>query len=119
MKILIIGGGIGGLTTALACQHFKLDYEVFEAAPEIREVGAGIWVPPNAMQVMHRLGLSDTIAKAGKQLDSISVGGPSSKIWYTLHSTDVVPKFKFGTIAIHRGRLQATLYNALDRNKIH
>ena len=66
MKVLIIGGGIGGLTTAVACQHFNIDYEVFEAAPEIRELGAGIWVPPNAMQVMHRLGLNDVISANGK-----------------------------------------------------
>jgi 2-polyprenyl-6-methoxyphenol hydroxylase-like FAD-dependent oxidoreductase len=119
MKILIIGGGIGGLTTALACQHFKIDYEVFEAAPEIREVGAGIWVPPNAMQVMHRLGLSDVMKTTGKELESISVGGPTGKVWYTLHSSDVVPKFGFGTIAIHRARLQKALHAALDPSKVH
>lgn len=119
MKVLIIGGGIGGLTTALACKHFNIDYEVFEAAPEIREVGAGIWVPPNAMEVMDRFGLSDSIARNGKQLESISVGGPGGRLWYTLHTSDVRRKFRFGTVAIHRGRLQMILYSALDPNKIH
>jgi len=119
MKVLIIGAGIGGLTTALACKHFNLDYEVFEAAPEIREVGAGIWVPPNAMEVMRRLGLSDLIAKNGKTLESISVGGPNGRLWYTLHTHDVVQKFGFGTVAIHRGRLQKILYAALDLSKVH
>ena len=119
MKVIIIGGGIGGLTTALACQHFNLDFEVFEAAPEIREVGAGIWVPPNAMQVMHRLGLSEAIKMAGKELESISVGGPSGRIWYTLHTKDVVSKFQFGTIAIHRARLQSVLHGALDQSRVH
>jgi 2-polyprenyl-6-methoxyphenol hydroxylase-like FAD-dependent oxidoreductase len=119
MKILIIGGGIGGLTTALVCQHLQLPYELFEAAPSIREVGAGIWVPPNAMQVMKRLGLSDVILQTGSLLDSISVGGPGGEQWYTLPASKVIPKFGFGTVAIHRGRLQSLLLHALDNSKIH
>lgn len=119
MKVLIIGGGIGGLTTALACQHFAIDYEVFEAAPEIREVGAGIWVPPNAMQVMNRLGQADKIMNTGFLLDSISVGGPTDGNWYTLQTRNVIKKFQFGTVAIHRGRFQSLLYEQLDRTKVH
>jgi 2-polyprenyl-6-methoxyphenol hydroxylase-like FAD-dependent oxidoreductase len=119
MKIVIIGGGIGGLTTALACQHLQLSYELFEAAPAIREVGAGIWVPPNAMQVMKRLGLSDAILQTGSLLDSISVGGPGGEQWYTLPAAKVIPRFGFGTVAIHRGRLQSLLLHALDNSRIH
>jgi 2-polyprenyl-6-methoxyphenol hydroxylase-like FAD-dependent oxidoreductase len=119
MKILIVGGGIGGLSTALACQHFGIDYEVFEAAPEIREVGAGIWVPPNAMQVMNRLGLAGEIAKLGKELNSISVGGPAGEKWYTIDTRKIIERYGFGTIAIHRARLQSVLYQAVDKSKIH
>ncbi len=118
MKILIAGGGIGGLTTALACQHFNLDYEVYEAAPEIREIGAGIWVPPNAMQVMKRLGLADTIIQSGTWLNSISVGGPHGESWYSLRAEKVTPKFGFSTVAIHRAKLQRALFDALDSRKI-
>jgi 2-polyprenyl-6-methoxyphenol hydroxylase-like FAD-dependent oxidoreductase len=119
MKVLIIGGGIGGLTTALVCKHFQLEYEVFEAAPEIREVGSGIWVPPNAMQVMHRLHLADKVKETGTVLDKISIGGPTGKSWYSLLTENIIPKFGFGTVAIHRARLQALLYSALDKHKVH
>jgi 2-polyprenyl-6-methoxyphenol hydroxylase-like FAD-dependent oxidoreductase len=119
MKVLIIGGGIGGLTTALTCRYFKLEYEVFEAAPEIREVGSGIWVPPNAMQVMHRLNMADKVKETGTVLDKISIGGPTGESWYSLLTENIIPKFGFGTVAIHRARLQALLYNALDKNKVH
>lgn len=119
MKLLIIGAGIGGLTTALACKTFNLEYEVFEAAPEIQEVGAGIWVPPNAMQVFDRLGIAHLIVAAGHPLQSISVGGPNGNLWYSLYTKDVVPKYRFGTIAIHRARLQSLLYQSVNKNKIH
>jgi 2-polyprenyl-6-methoxyphenol hydroxylase-like FAD-dependent oxidoreductase len=118
MKVLIAGGGIGGLTAALACQHVGLDFEVFEAAPEIREVGSGIWVPPNAMQVMKRLGLADEIIKRGSVLKSIAVGGPHGNKWFELATADVISKYGFGTVAIHRARLQSALYQALDKSKV-
>jgi 2-polyprenyl-6-methoxyphenol hydroxylase-like FAD-dependent oxidoreductase len=119
MKILIVGGGIGGLTTALACQHFGLAYELFEAAPEIREVGAGIWVPPNAMQVMKRLSVSGEVLKRGTLLKSISVGGPHGEKWYTLPAERVISRYGFGTVAIHRARLQGLLFESLDRHNVH
>ena len=55
MKVLVAGAGIGGLTTALALRHFGHDADVFERAPELGEVGAGIQVPPNASRVLRAL----------------------------------------------------------------
>ena len=62
MKVLIAGGGIGGLTAALCCLHFGYEVTVFEQAREIGEVGAGIQIPPNAMHVLDALGLSEKIS---------------------------------------------------------
>jgi 2-polyprenyl-6-methoxyphenol hydroxylase-like FAD-dependent oxidoreductase len=47
MKAAIIGAGIGGLTTAIALQQAGIDFEIFEAAPELKPVGAGIVMPIN------------------------------------------------------------------------
>jgi heterodisulfide reductase subunit A-like polyferredoxin len=49
MKVLIVGGGIGGVTAALAL-HAGIEAEVFEQAPEIREVGIGINALPRAVK---------------------------------------------------------------------
>ena len=57
MKIVISGGGIGGLTAALCFLHFGHEVTVLERATDFREVGAGIQVPPNAMKVFKALGL--------------------------------------------------------------
>ncbi len=65
LKILIAGGGIGGLTTALACAKAGHDVQVFEQAPEITATGAGIQLSPNAMKVLKHLGLEDKILAKG------------------------------------------------------
>jgi salicylate hydroxylase len=58
VQIAIIGGGIGGLTAALALQQSGFQAEVFEQAPEIHEVGSAIAIWSNAMRVLERLQLA-------------------------------------------------------------
>ncbi len=57
MKIAIVGGGIGGLTTALALSENSHDITVFERSAGIREIGAGVQISPNAGRLLHSLGL--------------------------------------------------------------
>jgi len=71
VKVLIAGGGIGGLTAALCCLHFGHGVIVFEQAAEIGEVGAGIQIPPNAMKVFRALGLADKIARRAFRPEAI------------------------------------------------
>jgi salicylate hydroxylase len=71
MKILIAGGGIGGLTAALTCAHFGHDVIVFEQADTLGDVGAGIHIPPNAMKVFRALGIAERIARDAVQPTAI------------------------------------------------
>ena len=57
MKIAIVGGGIGGLTAALALSQNPHDITVFERSAGIREIGAGVQISPNAGRLLHSLGL--------------------------------------------------------------
>jgi salicylate hydroxylase len=57
LKILIAGGGIGGLCAALCLAKANVQVEVFEQAPALIETGAGIQLSPNATRVLHHLGL--------------------------------------------------------------
>lgn len=59
--ILINGGGIGGLATALALARHGLNSRVFEQASEFKEVGAGLQVGPNAFRVFEQLGVTPAI----------------------------------------------------------
>jgi salicylate hydroxylase len=65
ISIAVIGGGIGGLTAALSLQQAGFDVQVYEQARELREVGAGIQVSPNASRILHRLGLAEKLAAMG------------------------------------------------------
>src|SRR5262249_8870510 len=60
-RILIAGGGIGGLTAALALLHRGFDVEVFEQADELRELGAGIQLGPNGSRILLALGLGPAL----------------------------------------------------------
>jgi len=65
MRILIVGGGIGGLCAALALRRAGRDAHVYEQASALREVGAGVAVGPNAVRVLHHLGLAAPIRDVG------------------------------------------------------
>lgn len=65
MRVAIIGGGIGGLTAALALAAHGLEPLVLEQAPALGEVGAGITISPNAGRVLDWLGLGDAVRAAG------------------------------------------------------
>ncbi|WP_228459275.1 NAD(P)-binding protein [Chryseobacterium carnipullorum] len=59
--ISIIGAGIGGLTLGNILKQHQLDFKVYESAPEIKSVGAGIMMAVNAMQIFDRLGLKEKL----------------------------------------------------------
>ena len=61
-EIMIAGGGIGGLTAALALQQRGIEATVFEAAREIRPLGVGINLLPHSVRVLSALGLQDELA---------------------------------------------------------
>jgi len=119
MKATIIGAGIGGLTTAVALQKAGIDYEIFEAAPELKPVGAGIVMASNAMQVFQRLGIADQIMSAGFEIANALSVDQRFKVINSLAVKDkVTPKFGIGSYAIHRWALQRVLLEQLDSSKI-
>ena len=110
MKIAIIGGGIGGLTTAIALQSKGFtDITVYEAAPEIRAVGAGILIASNAMTIFQRLGISEQIKSEGNILDFVSLANHHGEILSKVDFSKIIKRYGNGTVSIHRGRLQQVL----------
>ena len=60
-SIAIIGGGIGGSAAALSLLKAGFDVQVYEQAPELREIGAGIVLTPNAVRLLYHLGLTEEL----------------------------------------------------------
>src|SRR6185503_18352781 len=114
MRIAIIGGGIGGLTAALALRQYGFEPEVFEQAPALLDVGAAIAIWPNAMRVLTRLNLADKILGQAGVMDEIR--------WLDQHGrliNRVSIKQRFPAVALHRADLQHTLLTALPQPSVH
>ena len=108
MAVLIAGGGIGGLATALALARHDLDVHVIEKASAFGEIGAGIQLAPNASWALDRLGVLDAIhehavfpsriawmdAESGQPLTSLDLGDPfRARYGYNylvMHRSDVL-----------------------------
>jgi 2-polyprenyl-6-methoxyphenol hydroxylase-like FAD-dependent oxidoreductase len=75
-KIVIIGGGIGGLTTAVALARRGLAIEVYEQAPELNEVGAGVGPWANTLWALEPIGLADAVLQLGERVARQGVKRP-------------------------------------------
>lgn len=106
---IIIGGGIAGLTAAIALRQRGLAATVYEAAPELRPLGAGIWLAPNAMQVFERLGLAARINAAGVPLRAVEVVDRHMRPLVRTDQARVVRRFGHATTAIGWAALQHIL----------
>jgi len=113
--VAVVGGGICGLTTALALEQFGASPTVYEAASEYRPVGAGILLQTNALLVFDRLGVADRVREAGVPLDRLAVRDPDGRSLVAFDLDDVErSEFEYGAVAVHRAALQRVLLDALD-----
>src|SRR6266568_3974574 len=65
LSVAVVGGGIGGLAAAVSMLRAGVDVQVFEEAPALVEVGAGIQISPNASRLLHRWGLRGALDRTG------------------------------------------------------
>jgi 2-polyprenyl-6-methoxyphenol hydroxylase-like FAD-dependent oxidoreductase len=106
---LIIGAGIAGLTLGIALRHRGIDAEIWEAAPELHPIGAGIWMAPNAMQIFGRLGVAQAIIEAGAEVERVALLDSRLREISSSSLLRVREKFGFTILAIQRAELHRIL----------
>ncbi len=113
---VIVGGGIGGLTAALALLRRGIDVDVYEQSSVLKEVGAGVQIGSNGTRVLYALGLQDSLSRAqvvpsGRQIRHWRTGETWN--WFDLGAASVK---RYGTphVMLHRGDLLAILAEAVQ-----
>ena len=109
--IAIVGGGIVGLALALNLHAHGIASRVYEAAPEVREIGVGITLLPHAMREIAHLGLAPQIIAAGIETrESAFFNRFGQKLFG--EPRGILAGYPNPEIGIHRGRLHGVLYRA-------
>lgn len=113
MSAIIIGGGIGGLTAAIALQRNGIEAQVFESTQALQPLGAGILIPPNAMTLFEQLGVAAKIKAQGAMIRKITLADMQGRP-LTEKSAEYFDDGHYQlTIAIHRSALQDILVQVL------
>jgi 2-polyprenyl-6-methoxyphenol hydroxylase-like FAD-dependent oxidoreductase len=110
--VLIIGGGIGGLTLALRLQRAGIGFRLYEAVPEIKGLGVGINLLPHAAKELAELGLEAELARVAITTTEIAYYNRFGQFIYSDPSGRYAG-YEYPQFSIHRGDLQMVLLNAL------
>jgi 2-polyprenyl-6-methoxyphenol hydroxylase-like FAD-dependent oxidoreductase len=113
MKIIIIGGGIGGLSLALSLHQRGLSCHVYEIAPEIKPLGVGISLLPHAMREFAVLGLESQLRDAAIEIRQHSFFNRYGQFIYSEPRGNHAG-YPYPDLGIHRGRLQMVLVKATN-----
>jgi 5-methylphenazine-1-carboxylate 1-monooxygenase len=110
--VLIVGGGIGGLTMALSLHRAGIPCRVFEAASAFRPLGVGINMMPHAIRVLSALGLEDNLKRFGVEAKEFA--------YFNRHGQKIFTEpcgrfagYEYPHFSIHRGDLHQVLYEAV------
>lgn len=122
MKAVVVGGGIGGLSAALALHAVGIDVDVYEAVRELKPLGAGINLLPHAARELTELGLAPELAARAIATEALVYANRwGQEIWREprgLHAGYKWPQF-----SIHRGVLQVLLHDTvlsrIGSEKVH
>ncbi|TME10019.1 MAG: FAD-binding protein [Chloroflexi bacterium] len=101
-KAIIIGGGIGGLTAAIALQRVGIDVTVLEQAEELREVGSGLPLFINALRALQKLDLAEELESIGKSVSSGTISTWKGDILADLRTDELLKRLGAGSYMYRR-----------------
>src|SRR5689334_16552153 len=105
-SISIIGGGIGGLTLAVALQRRGFNVNVYENAPQIKPLGAGLVLAANAVKALAEIGINDAVVNVGKVIQKIAIKDQHGRVLNETDSEKISKQYGVvNNFAIHRADL--------------
>lgn len=117
-QFAICGAGIAGLTTAVALHQKGIYPLVFEAAPAISPVGAGLGLAANAIKAFKAIGLDQQVISAGQFLNAMNIYDHHGKMLTRTDSRKISEKYGQDNFCIHRADLHKLLLSQIDPDYI-
>lgn len=120
-RVAIVGAGIGGLASAALLLRAGSQVEVYEQAPELREVGVGLHLGPNGSRILHRMGLADSLDRYGVRPDALEIRDFSDGGTLVRQPVGTVWEERFGSpyYTILRSDLHCILAGMVPERHIH
>ncbi|MCU4400483.1 FAD-dependent urate hydroxylase HpxO [Acinetobacter pittii] len=120
MNVVIIGAGMGGLTTGIALKKFGHQVRIFEQTEKILPVGAAISLWSNGVKCLNYLGLTDKIAKLGGQMDDLAyVDGLTGDVMTQFSLLPLIEEVGQRPYPVARADLQNMLMDEFGRDQIY
>ena len=118
LKAIIIGAGIGGLTTAIALKRAGYQIEVYDRVKELRPVGAGISLWSNGVKVMNWLGLGDEIHKIGGEMNRMTYLSKENELLNDIDLLPLIDQVGQRPYPVSRSELQSMLLEQLGKEHV-
>ncbi len=118
-RVAIIGGGIGGLSAALALEQRGIEVVVYEQSPQLGDIGAGLNLSPNALKVFRALGIEESVTGIGYQGDfQLIRNWNNGRLISRVDRKGFAARFGAPHLTVHRADLTEILARALKRAEI-
>ncbi|MGA8817933.1 MAG: FAD-dependent monooxygenase [Xanthobacteraceae bacterium] len=118
-RIVIIGGGIGGLATALALDRRGAEVIVYEQSAGTSDIGGGLHLSPNALKALRVLGVEDAIIASGSEADFLTIRSwKSGRVISRMRPGSFRQQFGAPNVTVHRADLVDALRGALTSAEI-
>lgn len=118
-KIIIIGGGIGGLCAAIALQKKGIEAHVYEKVSQLKGIGAGITLSINAVKALQKVGLDKALLESGQALQRMRILNERGNKIAETDLTPVAQKYGTTNFSIHRAVLHERLLAHLQAGTLH
>jgi 2-polyprenyl-6-methoxyphenol hydroxylase-like FAD-dependent oxidoreductase len=118
-KVIVAGGGVGGLTTAIALRQAGLEVELYEQADALRPIGAGLHIWTNAVRVLQGLGVADKLAEHSTEMQRAEFRTASGGLLASWPIVEISRELGAPTLQVSREELSIVLASFVDDSAIH